>query len=53
VRYDVYSCVASGGFVMAGLYAVWQLVVAWLFVTAIAATYYFAPIASLIDKLGD
>ena len=36
---------------MTGWYPGWQIAVAWLLVTAVAALYYFAPIARLIEAL--
>jgi hypothetical protein len=36
---------------MAGWYPGWQILLAWLFVTAVAALYYFAPVAQLVAEL--
>jgi hypothetical protein len=41
------------GGVMIGWYPGWQMVLAWLAVTAVAAAIYFGPITQLIESLGD
>jgi hypothetical protein len=38
---------------MIGWYPGWQMVLAWLAVTAVAAAIYFGPITQLIESLGD
>ena len=38
---------------MAGWYPGWQMAVAWLVVTAVAATMYFSPMTRLIESFGD
>jgi hypothetical protein len=41
------------GGVMIGWYPGWQMVLAWLAVTAVAAAIYFGPMTQLIESLGD
>jgi hypothetical protein len=38
---------------MTGWYPGWQMLVAWLVVTAVAAAIYFGPMTQLVESFGD
>jgi hypothetical protein len=38
---------------MTGWYPGWQMLLAWLVVTAVAAAYYFGPMTQLLGSLAD